>query len=152
MKFKDTHLMKYVIEEHSFSFGDLYFLENIIVSEIHEGVLFDWEMVAIMIKCKEHFYGKTNENLYFLSNRTNNYAIIPQNWLKFQETYQCFKAYMVVTYRKTAITNVKIEQFFYDNSILCYGSLMEAFLYLNDKEHLSMVLEDSELVKIKSER
>ena len=142
MNIKDTHLMKYVIEEHSFNFGKLYFLENIIISEINEGVLFDWDMVATMIACKEHFYGKSNENLYFISNRVNNYALMPQDWIQFQQTYECFKAYIIVTYRETATTNVEIEQFFYKNSIKCYESLTEAFMYLNLQENLNIAIEN----------
>ena len=131
MRLKDSAFYKLVLEEHKFNFGTLYFFDSIIVSEINEGVLFDYQMAEEINEQKNKFYTLSNQDLDFISNRVNNYALIPQDWMKYTEKYNCFKSYVVVPYSKTAASNIDVEKFFYKKPIISLDNLVEAFDFVS---------------------
>ena len=60
-------------------FGNFYLCDNFLVSELNEGIHFDWEMVnTVMIKVIDH-YGK-DVQLGYISNWVNSYSMDPQTW------------------------------------------------------------------------
>lgn len=76
MKVLDSKLRTQVIKTKNLDFGSLHFFENVIISEINNGVHVDANnYLDIIIPCAE-FYG-TKRSLGYISNRINNYSISP---------------------------------------------------------------------------
>jgi len=65
-------------EVHQLSFGDIYFLENTIVTELN----FGWEYGSEIIPLAEKHFGRQFFINYF-SNRIYDYSLIAQDWRKF---------------------------------------------------------------------
>lgn len=118
MKVKDHHIYTQLIEEHQLEFGDFYFFDNLVISEIHEEVLFNWEKAKIVIDIAERIYGKGCQP-YYISNRIYKYSIIPKDWIRFFNNRYTIKAYLIVTYNSsTSIMNLMFEKLFFGNSNL----------------------------------
>ena len=135
MRVEDSPLIDFIREEHRFSFGTFYFFDNFIISEINEGELFDWNKASEVIRVGQQFYG-TGGQINYISNRIHDYAIKPQDWLRFLYERQLFKTFAVVTYRKTAVYNLVIERFFYKGDIFSFDSLLEAVNFIREQNAL----------------
>ncbi|MEJ6791582.1 MAG: hypothetical protein QNK89_02275, partial [Lacinutrix sp.] len=96
-----------------------------IVSEIFEGIHFDWNMAGKLIPEIIKFYGE-NAKLGFISNRVNHHSVDPQNWLKLEENYTFIVSSAIVAYDNTNFMNASIEKQFAKNSIKRCKSLKEA--------------------------
>lgn len=59
-------------------FGTYFFFEKFIVSEINEGVHFEWNMAEKLALEVFKYYGK-DAKLGFISNRVNRHSVDPQN-------------------------------------------------------------------------
>ena len=134
MKFEESefsNLMHYKIE---MPFGNFYLLEKFFISEIHEGVHFDWEMIqATMVEVLE-FYGN-NARVGYISNRVHSYSMNPHTWGKVQNKYNLNVASAIVVYNNFTFMNASIEKQFSDLSIKRSLSLNEAVEWiLNLKE------------------
>lgn len=136
MKVCDTPLINHVLQEHRFSFGVFYFFDDFIISEIAEGVLFDWDKAFEVISLGTDFYGTETNHLNYISNRINDYSIKPQDWLKFLGMGKRFNIFAAVTYRSKSIPNLIIERFFYKDTIISFDSLLEAVNFIRQKEDL----------------
>ena len=139
MRVKDTPLLQYVRETHELAYGVFYFFDNFIISEIKEGVLFDWEKALEILNLGIEFYGNETNHLNYISNRINDYSIKPQDWLKFLNMGKRFKLFAVVTYRSKSIPNLIIERFFYKDTILSFDSLFDAVNFIRKQENESSV-------------
>ncbi|MCC4214569.1 hypothetical protein [Leeuwenhoekiella parthenopeia] len=136
MRVRDTPLIHHVLEEHKLPFGVFYFFDSFIISEIAEGVLFDWEKAFTVINLGIQFYGTETNHLNYISNRINDYSIKPQDWLKFLKMGKTFKLFAAVTYREKSMLNLVIERFFYKDAILSFDSLLEAVNFIREQEEL----------------
>lgn len=139
MRVQDTPLLQHVREKHELPFGVFYFFDNFIISEIKEGVLFEWEKAEEIINLGIQFYGNDTNHLNYISNRINDYSIKPQDWLKFLNMGKRFRQFAVVTYRAKSIPNLIIERFFYKDTILTFDSLLEAVNFIRKQEDLSPI-------------
>lgn len=115
-------------------FGKYYFFDNFIVSEMYEGIHFDWNMAKKLILEIINFYGE-NAQLGFISNRVNHYSVDPQNWVKLEKEYTFIVATAIVAYDKNNIMNASLEKYFAKKSIKRCTNLKEAYNWiLNLKE------------------
>ena len=105
--------------------GTFYFFKEFIISEIKEGVLFNWEMAQDIIDIALMHYGNKSEIAY-ISNRIHSYSLVPQDWLKFFEARHTLRAFAVVTYNKQGLFNVMMEKFFFKSKIRKFSNLYEA--------------------------
>ncbi len=76
MKFKDSIYANSTFFEHSFEFGTIYLLSNIIVAEFKEGILLTYDN-AIEFKNTVNSFYENEDNVYYISNRINSYAVNP---------------------------------------------------------------------------
>jgi len=106
-------------------FGDFYFCEKFIISEINEGIHFDWEMIKSVITKLYEFYGK-DVKLGYISNRINSYSSDPQSWDKLNKELDAIVASAIVTYSNITFMNASLEKKFYKKSIKRCLSLPEA--------------------------
>jgi hypothetical protein len=117
-----------------FSFGTFFFLDKIIISELHEGIHFDWDKIEQVISAAAEHYGD-NFKVAFISNRINSYSIEPQLWLDFYKDYQFIVASAIVAYNDFNYKNASLEKHFSKNSIKRCESLKVAIEWiLNLKE------------------
>ena len=135
MKFKDSkyyNLKHYQIER---PFGNFYLLENFFVSELNEGVHFDWEMIKSVMDEVVLFYG-SDAKIGYISNRTNSYSTNPQTWDGIYKKYGLIIAGAIVTYNAMAFMNATLEKQFFKKSIKRCLSLEEAIEWISNLKEL----------------
>ncbi len=137
MKVKDTPLVHHIRQEHRFSFGIFYFFDDFIISEIAEGVLFDWDKALEVINLGVEYYGAETNHLNYISNRIHDYSIKPQDWLEFRGLDKRFNVFAVVTYRPKSLPSLIIERFFYKDPIHSFENLLEAVNFV--RKNLELV-------------
>ncbi len=125
MKVEDSKFINLEHEEISLPFGNFYFFDRIVVSELNEGTHFDWKKVKIVSDLMVNHYGKGN-NLIYISNRVNSYSIEPQSWTKFDKKYHLFTSTGIVAYEDSGGISVVLERLFAKESINRFRSLKEA--------------------------
>ncbi|MEP5340252.1 MAG: hypothetical protein ABJL44_14865 [Algibacter sp.] len=132
MKFEDS---KYFKELKHFKlempFGNYYLFEHFFVSELNEGVHFDWEKVKLVAKELIAFYGE-NPRLVFIANRVNGYSVEPQNWIRVEKEYNIMFASAIVVYNTPSYLNASLEKHFSKNSIKRCRSIKEAIDWSNN--------------------
>ena len=108
MKVEDSEYIHFEHEEIILPFGNFYFFEKFVVSELNEGVHFDWDRVKILSDIIVSHYGR-RQDLVYISNRVNSYSIEPQSWLKFDKEYNLFNASGIIAYNKKGGLSVVLE-------------------------------------------
>ncbi|MGG5487032.1 hypothetical protein [Gaetbulibacter sp. PBL-D1] len=114
-----------------FSFGKFYLFDKFIISEINEGVHFDWDKIQQVIAALIDYYG-SNLKIGYISNRVNPYSIEPQLWIRFQRDYGFIVASAMVSYTELNYINTSIEKRFSEMSIKRCGSLDEAINWIKN--------------------
>lgn len=122
MRIKETFLKDQVLKEINVAYGDFYFFKETVVSEIFEGVLFDYEKAKPIINAVYQFYGD-NPQVFYISNRCFAYSMKVQDWLKFYKERHAIRGMAVVNYSKIGLTNFLIEKLFIKSSLRHFTSL-----------------------------
>lgn len=117
-----------------FSFGNFYFFENFVVSEINESIHFCWDKILEVIGALIDYYGEKRQIVY-ISNRVNSYSIEPQLWHRFYDEFDFILATVAVVYNDFGYISATIEKQFIKNSFYRCNSLEEA---INWMKHLEM--------------
>jgi len=125
MKVEDSKFINLEHEEIALPFGNFYFFEKFVVSELNEGVHFDWKRVKILSEIMLNHYGEVH-NLIYLSNRVNSYSIEPQSWLKFDNKYHLFIASGIIAYDNRGGLSVVLERLFSKEKIKRFRRLKDA--------------------------
>lgn len=120
---------EYNLEEvHMLPYGSFFFFDDFIISEINEGVLFNWEKAKKVIDLAYAHYGP-NPELVYISNRINSYSVVPQDWLKFFSNKHPLVAMAVVAKSKKSTINLKMEKLFFFSNIKKFNDLEEAIAW-----------------------
>ena len=82
---KDLPYFKKIREVREFEFGVFYYFDGLVISEIKEGVVFDWNMAKRAVAAAKEIFGEETPIAY-ISNRINSYTVVPTEWLKFKRT------------------------------------------------------------------
>jgi hypothetical protein len=117
-------------------FGNFYLCEKFFISEIHETIHFDWEMIQKIMTKVIDFYGE-NCKIGYISNRINSYSINPKTWDTVDKEYGVIVAGAVVTYNPIAFMNATLEKQFYERSIKRCSSLEEAIYWITNLKELN---------------
>lgn len=112
IKVKDSIFYKDVLKELNYEHGDVYIFNDFLVSENKQGITYTWENGVKVINDVVDFFGKRGNNLVYISNRINSYAVKPNDWLKFFSHSYSIRGYGVVSNTKASIMNTVIESFF----------------------------------------
>jgi len=119
-----------------FSFGDFYLLDNFIISELHEGIHFDWDKIQEVIGVLLDYYG-SGFKIGYISNRVESYSIEPQLWMNFHEDYDFIVASAVISYTDFNYMNATIEKHFTKNSLKRCTTLDEAIHWVQNLKEFS---------------
>ncbi|QRM90686.1 hypothetical protein FG167_16060 [Lacinutrix sp. WUR7] len=143
MRIKDTDLKHYIESTHISEYGKYYFFEDFIISEIHEGVIYNWEASQDIIEAAEQYYGK-NLPICYISNRVNKYSVNPIDWFKFFKSERNLNGYAIVSYSENGWINAMIEKFFFASKMERFKNIEHAILWaknvnldLKNKNHLN---------------
>jgi len=124
MKFEDSKYFNLKHFKLKKPFGNFYFLESFILSELNEGVHFDWNKVEEIAIEVVKFYG-INVKVGHVSNRINSYSVDPSVWTKLDEKYSILTTSTIVSYNEMTLMNASIEEVFSKNNIKHCISLEE---------------------------
>ncbi|MDX1544429.1 MAG: hypothetical protein R3214_10825 [Christiangramia sp.] len=122
---------------HDLSFGKFFFLENIIISEVTEGISFDWSKGKQIIDLALQHYGQ-DSSVHYISNRIHDYSVRPQDWRKFGDFQKNLKTYSIITYGKIGYTNLIFEKIFFPSIIYHFTELEKALEFVGEYDkHLT---------------
>lgn len=114
-----------------FSFGTFFFLDKFVVSELNEGIHFDWSKIEEVISAIAEHYGD-DFKIGYISNRIKSYSIVPQHWINFHKEYNFIVASAIVSYNDFNYMNATIEKHFSKNSIKRCNDLDEAINWIEN--------------------
>lgn len=131
-KLRDTPYYHRAIHEINYSFGDFYLFDTFIVGEIHENVHISWKDHGNMIAEElSNLYDNNGKDLIYISNRANDYSLVPTDWKKFFKLSYNLKAYGIVSYTKTGYFNAMLERMFVNTKLRWFNSLGDAIAWVD---------------------
>ena len=132
MKFEDSSYFHSLTHNKvEFSFGNFFLFDNFIISEIDEGIHFDWDKIQEVVGMLYDNFGK-ELRIGYISNRINSYSIDPQNWVDFQEQHGFIVASAIISYSEFAYMNATIEKRFSENSLKRCINLDDAISWIQN--------------------
>lgn len=131
-KLRDTPYYYRAIHEINYSFGDFYLFDTFIVGEIHEDVHISWNEHGKMIAEElSNLYDNNGKDLVYISNRVNDYSLVPTDWKKFFKLSYNLKAYGIISYTKTGYFNAMLERMFVNTKLRWFNSLEDAITWVD---------------------
>jgi hypothetical protein len=113
---------KNIREIREYQFGTFYFFDNLIIGEVNEGITFDWEMGKKVIDASKEIFGD-DLPIAYISNRINNYQVVPTAWAKFFKNRHQLDVYCVVGNTKGSFASLVLERMFFKKTIKQFTNL-----------------------------
>ncbi|MCL6274361.1 hypothetical protein M3P19_10090 [Muricauda sp. 2012CJ35-5] len=136
---REIDFFKNIREIREYEFGVFYFFDGLVISEIKEDVVFNWNMAQKTIDAAYEIIGR-EKPIAYISNRINNYSVVPTDWLKFFTNRHQLELYSVVAYSKSGLASLILERMFFKNNIRQFSDLESAIKWsltkLESKENL----------------
>ena len=124
MRIEDSNLAEKIQDIFLSEYGTFYFLEGVIIGEINEGVIYNWDAALEVIDAAKQHYGE-HISVCYISNRINEYSVNPVDWLKFFNA-NLLNGYAVVSYTKINFANALLEKFFCKTKMQRFANLYTA--------------------------
>ncbi len=121
----ELDFFKNIREVREYEFGIIYFFDGLIISEINEGEVFDWSIAERIIDAA-HQILDSDKPIAYISNRVNNYSVVPTDWLKFYRNRHKLEFYSVVAYNKSGLASIILEKMFFKDNIRQFTDLENA--------------------------
>ena len=102
------------------------------VSEIFEGVAFDWDSANGIIEKIYEFYGSRDIKIGYISNRVNSYSLYPQDWIKFFKNRHQLSCMAILSTNKTRLANGMLEKLFVKTKLKNFKDLDEAIQWVKE--------------------
>ncbi|MEW7292665.1 hypothetical protein [Aquimarina sp. 2304DJ70-9] len=102
---------KKLIKKHVLDIGSVYFYENFVVTEINEGIVFNFEKATKLFQLGKHYYGNKTPFVY-ISNRINSYSFEPTAHMKSKELFPNLKGVAVVIHNPVSHKVAELEKAF----------------------------------------
>ncbi|TXN37546.1 hypothetical protein FVB32_04455 [Flagellimonas hymeniacidonis] len=122
---REIEFFKNIREIRECEFGVFYFFDGLVISEINEGVIFNWTMAKKVIDIAYEILGR-ERRIAYISNRVNQYSVVPADWIKFYTNRHELEFYSVVAYNKMGLSSIILEKMFFRNSIRQFSDLETA--------------------------
>jgi len=108
----------------NYDFGDFYLYDEFIVAEFNDGEVVSWDTVGeTLVEDIRDIYGSKSKELIYLSNRVNNYSVIPSDWIKFKRNNCNIKGYGIISYSNRSYLNALLEKLFVNTKLRFFNSL-----------------------------
>ncbi|MGB3151325.1 MAG: STAS/SEC14 domain-containing protein [Maribacter sp.] len=121
----DYKINKKLIRKHHLDVGSFSYYENYMISEVNEGLAFDFQKAAEMLKLTKVYYGNTTPFVY-ISNRKNSYSFNPTSHFKTGQMFPNLKGYAVVTYDTMNRDIAEMEKSFLASPVRIFDNLDDA--------------------------
>lgn len=133
---KDSIFYNDVLQEQAYDFGMLYVFKNFIVAENNHGITYNWEEhgkqvvedVSKILQCK-------GNDVIYISNGINSYAVVPNDWNKFFSKNLSLKAYGIVGQSHVSAMSSNIENLFFSKRIKRFQSLEPAIEWVRNSNY-----------------
>ena len=122
---KDIAFFKHIREIREYQFGKFYFFDGLVIGELNEGITFGWEMGKKAIDAAKDVFGE-DMPIAYISNRINNYYVLPADWSKFYKNRHQLSFYCVVGETNGSFASLVMERMFFKNSIKQFNDLEKA--------------------------
>lgn len=132
MKTIESNLKSRIIEAQHFEMGDLYFFENLVISEIHEGKHLCLETANDYLIAISEFYGD-KKPFGYISNRVNSFSIEALDFPVFIDILENLKEFLTITYKNADEMNAGVEKLFCPITYEKSNSLHDGFISVNQK-------------------
>ena len=129
---KDLDFFKNIREVREFEFGVFYYFDGLVISEMKEGVIFGWEMARNAIRAAHEIFG-ADKPIAYISNRINNYYVLPADWRKFYKNRHQLSFYAVVGKTHGSYASYMLERMFFKNSIEQFNDIEKAIAWSLNK-------------------
>ncbi len=129
---KDIPFFKNIVEVREFEFGVFYFFDGLVISEMKEGIVFDWNMASKAINAAKEIFGE-NKPIAYISNRINSYTVVPTEWLKFYKNRHQLAYYSVVGATQGSFASIVLERMFFKESLKQFTDLEAAITWSMEK-------------------
>lgn len=118
------------LQKLEFPFGNFFIFEKFVVGEVAEGVHFNWSKAQLVIDGVYDFFGTSDINVAYISNRVNSYSVQPKDWMEFYKERHKLSSLAVVGYNERGLMSVILENIFTVNSIKKFNSLEAAIQWI----------------------
>jgi hypothetical protein len=122
---KDIAFFKHIREIRVYQFGTFYFFEGLVIGELNQGITMNWEMGKRAIDAAKEIFGE-DMPIAYISNRINEYYVVPGDWAKFFKNRHQLNFYCVVGNTKGSFASLVMERMFFKNSIKQFTDLEKA--------------------------
>jgi len=129
---KNTDFFRNIRQVREFEFGVFYFFDGLVISEMKNGVIFNWAMAQKAINAAYEVLGE-DVQIAYISNRIHSYYVVPTDWIKFYKNRHQLNFYSVVGYTNGNRISLFLERFFFRNSIRKFTDLEEAIAWSMEK-------------------
>ena len=129
---KNIPFFKNIKEIREYHFGKFYFFDSLVIGELNEGITFGWEMGKRVIDAAREVFGE-DMPISYISNRINNYYVVPADWAKFFRHRHQLDFYCVVGNTKGSFASLVMERMFFKNSIKQFSDLEKAIQWSLEK-------------------
>lgn len=124
---RETHIYGDVLKEINYPFADIFIFKGYVISEIKEGISFNWDQHAkYIIEDVSSFLDTDGSDLIYISNRIHSYSVMAQDWVRFFKKSYSLKGYYIVSDRRSSVLGFMIENLFFKNKIKKFNSLYGA--------------------------
>ncbi|WP_191859760.1 hypothetical protein [Hanstruepera ponticola] len=138
MNFEKSNYFKLLNHKKlALSFGDFYLMNRFIISELHEGIHFDWDKIQVLAAELIRHYGY-GLKIGYISNRINPYSLDPHLWTQFNQEFGFIIASAAVVYDDISYMNATLEKQFTSNSLKRCSSLEEAIYWMQNIEEFKI--------------
>ncbi|QLG45338.1 hypothetical protein [Costertonia aggregata] len=132
---REISFFKNIREVREFEFGVFYYFNGLVIAEIKEGVVFSWKMADKALRAAYEIFG-TKSPFVYISNRINNYYILPTDWIKLYTHRGNLKFYSVVGTTRGGYISLLIERLLFRKSIRKFSDLEDAVAWsLSKMQH-----------------
>jgi len=131
MKITDTELKEIIEYTHVFEHGVYYFFEGFIISEVNEGVDYNWGIVKEVIEIATNYYGN-EASICLISNRINQYSINPLGWHNFFKSGRKINGLAVVSYTENSMVSIAVEMLFFNSKLERFTNIHEAIHWVKE--------------------
>ena len=126
-----SKINKTLIRKHDLNIGSFYYYENYMIAEIAEGIAFDFENAAEMLKLTKTYYNNSTPFVY-ITNRKNSYSFNPTAHFKTAKMFPNLKGYAVVSYDNMNRDIAEMERSFLNTPMHIFDSLEEAISWVEE--------------------
>lgn len=125
MRVERSIIYKFCRREVNLKCTDLYFFDDFVICQMHEGATYDSDSAYNAIFAISQFFPEDKE-FDFVSNRVHDYSIKPVELKRFLGMFPTMRSYHVVFYDSPSRSHLKLESLFAPIPIVAHEQLLQA--------------------------